>query len=196
MQGARVVTIPADEFEARPAIVAWLAYPSNDRFRDRAIEAIADWARWRVRRPLVGRKARVESTLVQLAKEVERSLLAGEIFRRQLIDREAPSIFGPSSTRQFARRVADWREVAQSTTIRDFWSKRRPVLALAAGACAGLSQRPDLADLLFGEREWASRALTEAESMRSLALSVGHDAAEHLHRFGPVDAARPVFDIR
>ena len=176
-QGTRVVTIPADEFEARPAIVAWLAYPSNDRFRDRAMEAVTDWARWRVRMPLVGRKARVEATLVQIAKEVNRSLLAGEMFRRQVIDREAPSIFGQSSTRQFARRLTDWRGAAQSTNIRDFWSKRRPVLALAAGACAGLSQRPDLAELLFGEREWASRALTEAENLRCLAISVEHDAA-------------------
>jgi hypothetical protein len=181
--GERVVIVPPDELLARPHIVAWLAYPLNPRFRERAIEATRDFARWRARMPLTGRKARTEDTLRQLAKELDRSLLAGEVFRRQVLDRQHPSMFGPSSTRQFAYRLTEWRGAAQSTNTRDFWSKRRPVLALAAGACDGLHSRPSLVDLLFGDREWAGRCLAQAERWRQLAIETGHEGAPQLRIF-------------
>lgn len=177
------VDVPAHELLARPLIVAWLGYPLHARFRDRAIAAMQDWARWRLRSTIIGRRPRIEQTLRRLEREVERQMMAGEIFRRQVLAGlpHDPAVFGRTSTKAFSERVAG--AIDSSNPVRDFWTKRRPSFALAVGACYGLSARPDLSTLLFGSRPWALRAIDEAEKVRSLAVELDHPSAPHLIKF-------------
>ncbi len=184
-----MVGLPGDEFLARPIIIAWLAYPSHERFRLRAVKAMQDYARFRLGLQLAGRKARVEKSLRRVETELDRQLLAGEIFRRQLLVRARSSnsqTFSRSSTKAFAEWVAERANPAnpqRENATRDYWSKRRPALALAIGVCEGLSRRPDMTRLLFNKRPWALRSITSAEAWRLRAMAVNHPLASELIRF-------------
>lgn len=184
-----IVALPGDEFQVRPAIIAWLAYPSHDRFRTRAIQAMQDYARFRVGQPIVGRRKRVDGYLQRADTELDRQLLAGEIFRRQLLVRANgwnANVFSQSSTKAFAERVAEHGNSAnpqRENATRDYWSKRRAGLALAIGVCEGLPRRPDMTELLFTKRPWALRSIANAETWRLRAGAVNHPLASNLIRF-------------
>lgn len=196
------VSLPADEYLSRPLIVAWLGYPLHSNFRVRAVQAIQDWARWQTGAPRTGRRARVEATLRVLEKEVNRQLLAGEIFRQQVCDAEDklfgfPRVFKESSTNSFANRVealkldglpGNWIRLDARNAMRDLWAKRRASMSLAVGACHGFSSsrelpRPDLQALLFGKRDWALAAIREAELIRRRAIAAKHPSATQLIEF-------------
>lgn len=199
----RIAIVPDDEFLARPHIVAWLGYHSHARFRERALILAQQWARNLTNQPLTGRndddrRNRIESQLSRLEREVDRQLLAGEIFRRQVLKLEFDDgFFGNVSTKAFAKSFSDYSHSADRKPVkritgtivsppdmtdprnvmRDVWAKRRPCLSLAIGACVGLGERPDLRSLLFGNRTWAIRAIHEAEKFRQFALAQQHPAA-------------------
>lgn len=197
------VLLPADEYLIRPLVCAWLGYPSHPAKRKRAIVLMQQWARNRIGQPLSGRsditaKARIDSGLSQLARMVDRQLLAGEVFRRQLLASlpNDPGIFGNTSDTNFARRLARHQQgvrgplndhVNYGSQHRSYWRDRLPCLALAVGTCDGLASRPPLADLLFTERPWALRAITIAERTRHLALVQAHRAATAQVEFRLVD---------
>lgn len=199
----RIVIMPDDEFLARPHIVAWLGYHAHERFRERALILAQQWALTLTNQPISGRKdddrrGRIESALWRLEREVDRQLLAGEIFRRQVLNLEYDGgFFGNVSTKSFAKSYSDHSHSAERKPVmritgtivtppdmaeprnvmRDVWAKRRPCLSLAIGACVGLGERPDLRSLLFGNRTWAIRAIHEAEKFRQFALAQQHPAA-------------------
>lgn len=209
MAADRIVIIPNDEFLARPHIVAWLAYHAHDRFRGRALKLAQQWALVLTNQPMIGRndddrRNRIESHLSSLEREVDRQLLAGEIFRRQVLKLEFDDgLFGNVSTKAFAKSFSDYSYSADRKPVkritgtivsppdmtdprnvmRDFWQKRRPCLTLAIGTCYKLAERPDLRSLLFGNRNWAVMAVQEAEKFRQFALSQQHPAANYLIEF-------------
>lgn len=191
------VLLPADEYLVRPHIVAWLAYPlatpTHERFRVRSMQAAQDWARWRLRQsglPVEQRKRDLDRALVSMGLEADRQMLAGEIFRRQVLAAEFDDgFFGKVSTRSFGDRAGAYLGKPTSNIIRDLWAKRRPSLALAAGVCEGLEERPSIAALLFGEPDWALPALAAAKRWRRLALQVGHPAACDLLDFRKSDGS-------
>lgn len=179
------VIVPNDEYLARPHLVAWLAYPldipAGHRFRTRTRDAIEQWARHLSGQAREGKKGRIDSALGRAARELDRQLLAGEIFRRQLLKLEHDDgLFQSTSTKAFARSYATFhRRDADNlgSEIRDSWTKRRSACALAAAICEGLPRRPDLESLLFLSQNWALRAVERAEGYRLRALRIGHPAA-------------------
>lgn len=188
------VLLPADEYLSRPLICAWLGYPSHEAKRVRALKLMQQWARNSLGEPLQSRndpsaKARIDSGLGQLARMIDRQLLAGEVFRRQLLANlpDDPGFFGNTSETDFARRMARYQQgvieatndrVNYGSQHRTYWRDRVPCLALAIGTSDGLAARPQLADLLFAQRQWSLRAVATAERMRQLALSQRHRAAD------------------
>lgn len=200
------VLLPADEYLARPLIVAWLGYPLNEGKRQRALTLIRQWARCRIGQPLNGRndrtaRERIDSGLSMLEERVNRQLLGSEIFRRQVLSLifGGPTIFGNTSTQSFARRVEAYSDAMEGTesdkdgfrplrfsarnAMRDLWASRRPCFALGIGTCLGLAHRPSLEELLFSNREWALRAVREGERQRQFAIAYGHPAAAELIEF-------------
>jgi len=133
---------------------------------------------------LIGRKTRVEASLLRLERELDRHLLAGEIFRRQILVRQYDDgVFGNVSTRSFAQRfVEDPRTPGYeaSNVIRDYWTRAKPLLHLAVGICHGLPRRPSLQSLVFSDFKWVTQAVRQAEQIRQLAIEVRHPLAASL----------------
>lgn len=189
------VELPDHEYLARPLIVAWLGYPKNERQRHRKLNLMQQLARNIMGQPLHGRsdataKANIENGLTQLNRMVDRQLLAGEIFRRQLLSAlpDDPGIFGNTSETNFARRISRHNRGSQSrqdysAEHRSYWRDRKGPLALAVGVCQGLPERPGFETLLFSERPWALASVRHAERIRQLAISLDHNAAAELIEF-------------
>lgn len=200
MNTRAAISIPADEYLARPHLVAWLAHPLNETLRDRAREAAIDWAKARVgQRPTV-RADRVEAALRTAEKEVSRQFIAGEFFRLQLLDLEnekyclppigdRPGSFSPTSLGRRVQSLKDsqpdgnWLRMDRENAQRDLWRKRLPALALAAAACDGLAEKPAIEALLFDTRAWALRAVGMAADMQARAEGLGHPNAAALLKF-------------
>lgn len=186
---AGAVTIPNDEFVARPVILSWLAWPYDKGSRTKAVQAFEDLARRRTGQPIKGRKRDVEAVLQRTAREMDKQFLAGEIFRRQVLAAEFnDGFFGNTSTQSFAGRYAafyssKYYEKDRENVKRDLWRKRRASLALAVGTCEGMTERPEMEALLFSGLPWAMTALDRAAQFRDLAIKEKHPSAADLINF-------------
>lgn len=153
------------------------------------------------------RDDRFESAMSILERFLNRRLLAGQIFHRQVMDLFPGGSKLSWSTQAFARAVeAKRREPRNPETgliplrmderaAKRMMADARPVLALAVGACAWWGQqrcsaerfmrepRPSLESLLFTGHEWALPAIKVAEQERQLALEAGHRSASALIEF-------------
>lgn len=199
MSEGNTILIPADEYLARPHLVAWLGYPGTPSKREKAMQSIGDWARWRMGRPITKRKSRIETDLQHLDAMVDRQLLASERFWRQVLARlpEDPWPESKAFTADFARRLAEYEITeAQSENgiidrenmTRSRWSRRRPAMGLGYGVIfdwVGRPEmpRPNIETLIFGDRPWTSAAIREAEKIRRLALQFDHKSAPSLLKF-------------
>jgi hypothetical protein len=191
------IVIPNDEFLARPHLVAWLAHPQNEKLRARTLSAAVDLARARTGHKTATRADRVEDALRTADKELSRQLIAGRYFELQLFDLEnakfgLPPVgerAGAFSQTSLGRRVetvkasnlaGNWLRMDRENAQKVLWRKRLPSLGLAIGATQGLAERPDITDLLFGDRMWAIRAVGVAQQMRRRALELNHPDAANL----------------
>lgn len=200
-----IISVPNDEYLARVELIAWLAYPQNERLRLRAVSAMHDLARHMLQQRMELRKDRLDSTLLRIDHFLDRNLLAGELFRRQLLERleiqldgqGLRPLFDVSSVKAMSRRMADARYRSDEREARRLFAHATPILHLAVGACDSLAERPGILTrqargiagqnsarvpglLLDETRQWALRAVRIGQELKSEALKLGHPRAGQL----------------
>ncbi len=197
-----MISVPDNEYQARVELIAWLAYPCNPRLRNRAKIALSDLARYTQRMTTQLRRDRLEGALQRIDLSLNRHLLCGEVFRRQLFELRSSkhglqTMFDSVSTKAFARRAADSYFRADEREARRMMALAAPILHLAVGACDGLAERPGILTrlaqgkagqigvkvpglLLNDSRYWTARALGLAQNLKSEATELGHPKASLL----------------
>lgn len=152
MSESDAILIPDDEFLARPHLVAWLAYPFNVNRREKSRIAAIDWARAKAGERAAIRSDRLENALRAMDKEINRQLLAGAYFERNLLDLESNkygirplgveghTAFSQSALGRRSERLlhspmrGDILRFERSNAQKILWRFRLPCLALAIGA--------------------------------------------------------------
>jgi hypothetical protein len=198
-----VISVPSDEYQARVELIAWLAYPSNERLRLRAKNALRDLARLHLAEKPLERRDRLDPALQAIDKQLDRHLFAGEIFRQQLFDAFGAkyglaSKFDGASTKATARRIAEHKKNGDENNERRIMRGASPIVHLAIGACDGLDAQPKLLTgphpsdlvaqagvkipglLLNDERHWTTRAVQVAQEQLRMANLVNHPRANYL----------------
>jgi hypothetical protein len=197
-----IILVPSDEYQARVELIAWLAYPANNKLRDKARERLGDLARAQVGQKTTLRLDRLDGPLQRIDIGLSRNLLCGEIFRRQLFDKVQPTYgiedrFAAHSNKAFYRRAAEGGYRSDEREGARMMSSAAPILHLAIGACDGLAERPGLLTrpaqgqagthgatvpgLLFNDtRHWTRRAVDLAIATKRRALELDDHRAVRL----------------
>jgi hypothetical protein len=204
------IHVSTDEHQARFELIAWLAYPSNDRLRHRARKYLREYACFRSGLRITTRPERLESALHAIDRNLDYHFMAGEIFRGQIFDavgemQNHPAMFRQLSTKKISRIWANQKISGDERNIRRALASASPILHLAVGACDGLTARPALLTqshpgltenviheapglLLNDTRYWTQNAIRVASEIAEHAKWTNHRREKHL-------AALSVFDL-
>lgn len=193
------INVPADEHLARIELISWLAYPRNERLRQRARKVLVDLARHHIGLRTELRRDRLYAALRRIDLNLDRNLLAGEYFRRQVWELDAflPASFGVVSTKYISRFLTEKRYSTDEREVRRMFSNASPILHLAVGACDGLAERPGILTrrahgaagiagrevpglLLDGSRKWTASAVHVAGEISARASKINHPRANDL----------------